>query len=87
MPSSDTKLPEQQSSKTHHNNKNNQTDTPPQIPSIKISEQSQITEKDPNNACSMRKPPIPKIIITPPDDISTTQKEIIVKVMKNMIYG
>ena len=86
MPSSDTKLTEEQSSKTLHN-KNNQTDTPPQIPSIKISEQSQITEKDPNNACSTRKPPIPKIIITPPDDISTTQKEIIVKVMKNMIYG
>ena len=87
MTSSDTKLPEQQSSKTCHNNKNNQTDTPPQIPSIKISEQSQITEKDPNNACSMRKPPVPKIIITPPDDTNITQKEIIVKVMKNMIYG
>ena len=34
MPSLDTKLPEQQSSKTY--NKNNQTDTPPQIPSIEI---------------------------------------------------
>ena len=74
-PGSDTKLPEQQSSKTHHNNKNNQTDTPPQISSIKISEQSQIPEKDPNNACSLRKPSIPKIIITPPDDTGTTQKE------------
>ena len=40
IPSSDIKLPEQQSSKTHHNNKNDQTDTPPQIPSIKTSEQS-----------------------------------------------
>ena len=49
---------------------------PPQIPLIKIKEQSQITEKDPNNACSMRKHPIPKIIITPPDDTGTTQKEI-----------
>ena len=48
---------------------------PPQIPSIEISEQSQITEKDPNNACSLRKPPIPKIIITPPDNKSITQKE------------
>ena len=28
----DTKLPKPWSSKTHHNNKNNQTDTPPQIP-------------------------------------------------------
>ena len=73
MPSLDTKLLEQQSSKTYH--KNNQTDTPPQIPSIEISEQSQITENDPNNARSMRKPPIPKIIITPPDETSTTQKE------------
>ena len=34
MPGSGTKLPEQHGSKTHHNNKNNQTDTPPQIPSI-----------------------------------------------------
>ena len=42
---------------------------------IEIKEQSQITEKDPNNACSMRKPPIPKIIITPPDDTGTTQTE------------
>ena len=50
MPGSDTELPEQQSSKTLHNNKNNQIDTPPQIPSIKISKHSQITEKDPNNA-------------------------------------
>ena len=33
---SETKLPEQQSSKTHHNNKNNETDTPRQIPSIEI---------------------------------------------------
>ena len=40
IPSSDIKLPEQQSSKTHHNNKNNQTDTPPQILSIKTGEQS-----------------------------------------------
>ena len=75
IPGSDPKLPEQQSSKTHHNNQNNQTDTPPQIPSVEISEQSKITEKDPNNACLMRKPLIPKIIITPPDDTGTTQKE------------
>ena len=75
MPGSGTKLPEQQGSKTHHNNTNKQTDTPPQIQSIEISEQSQITEKDPNKACSMRKPPIPKIIITPPDNTGRTQKE------------
>ena len=43
------------------------------MPSIEISEQSQITEKDLNNICSIRKPPIPKIIITPPDNTSTTQ--------------
>ena len=64
MPGSGTKLPEQQSSKTHHNNKNNQTDTPPQI-----------TEKEPNKAYSMRKPPIPKIIITPPNNTGRTQEE------------
>ena len=75
MPGSDTELPEQQSSKTLHNNKNNQIDTPPQIPSIEISKYSQITEKDPNNAYSMRKPPIPKIIITPPDDTGIAKKE------------
>ena len=75
MSGSDTKLPEQQSGKTHHNNRNNQTDTPSQISSIKISEQSQITEKDPSNTCSMRKPLIPNIIITPPYDTSTTKKE------------
>ena len=40
IPSSDIKLPQQQSRKTHHNNKNNQTDTPSEIPSIKTSEQS-----------------------------------------------
>ena len=44
------------------------------MPSIEISEKSQITEKDLNNICSIRKPPIPKIIITPPDNTSTTQK-------------
>ena len=38
IPNLDTKLPEQQSSKTYH--KNNQADIPPQIPSIEISEQS-----------------------------------------------
>ena len=43
MSGSDTRLPGQQSSKTNYNNKNNQTDTPPQIPSIEISEQSQTT--------------------------------------------
>ena len=75
MPGSDTELPEQQSSKTFHKNKNNQVGTPPQIPSVEISEQSQITEKDPNSAYSMRKPPIPKIIITPLDDTGTAQKE------------
>ena len=75
MPGSGTKLPEQQSSKTHHNNKNNQTDTPPQIQLIEISEQSQITEKEPNKAYSMRKPPIPKIIITPPNNTGRTQEE------------
>ena len=74
MPGLDTKLPEQQSSKTLHNNNNNQTDTPSQIPSIEISKQSKVTEKDPN-ACSMRKPPVPKIIVTPPDDTGKTQKE------------
>ena len=84
MPSSYTKLPEQLCSKTHHNNKTNKTDTSPQIPSIEIREQSQITLIDPHKTCSIRKPPIPKIIITPPDDTSTTKK--IVKVMKKMRY-
>ena len=89
MPSSDTKLPQQQSIKTHHNNKNNQADTPPQISSMEISEQSRITEKDLHNTCSTRKHSIPKIIITPPDDTSTTRKKKKkkVKLMKNMRYG
>ena len=45
MPHSDTKLPEQQRSKMHHNNKNNQTDTPPQIPSIKIVNNHKLQKK------------------------------------------
>ena len=75
MPSADTKLSQQQSSKTHHNNINNQADTPPQIPSMEISKQSRITEKDLHNTCPIRKHSIPKIIITPPDYTSTTRKE------------
>ena len=86
MPSSDTKLPEQQSSKTYHN-KNNQADTPPQIPSIKISEQSQITEKDPNNACSWENLPYPRSLSHHQMIQVQHKKEIIVKVMKKMRYG
>ena len=71
MPHSDTKLPEQQCSKTHHNNKNNQTDTPPQIPSIKIVNITNYRKRSKQHMFNE------KTSHTQPDDTSITQKETI----------